>query len=121
MNKTKDNDSLSRKSYLACLFISLGTIVMVSFVLPFPISLVVSLIVILSIIIIRADIALKKAGIGGIKGWYKSLSSLESGSGRDMGINNSLYRPLRFSCMNCGNEHNKTACPKCGSKVVRPG
>jgi hypothetical protein len=70
---------------------------------------------------IRANIALKKAGLEGIKGWYKLFSSLESGRSRGSGINNSLYKPVRFCCLNCGNEHNKTACPKCGSKAVRAG
>ncbi len=89
--------------------------------LPFPISFIVSLIVIISLNVIRADIALKKAGMGVIRSWYKSYSSLHSGHGWDRNLNNSLYRPLLFSCMNCGNVHNKAECPKCGSKAVRAG
>lgn len=119
MGKMEDNDNLAGKSYLAWLFIFLVTVVMISLILPFPISLVVSLIFILFINVIRADIALKKAGMGGIRGWYKSFSSLESGRRWDMSNNHPLYRPLRFSCMMCGNVHNKTECPKCGSKAVR--
>ena len=121
MSRAKDNDNFAANNYLAWLFISLVTVVMVSLILPFPMSFVVSLIIIISLSIIRADIALKKSGMGGIKGWYKSFSSLQSGRGWDMRINNSLHNPLRFSCMNCGNVHNKTACPKCGSKAVRAG
>jgi hypothetical protein len=119
MSRANENDNLGGTNYLAWLFISLVTVIMLSLVLPFPISLVVSLIVIFSLNVIRADIALRKAGMGGIKGWYKSFSSFESGRGWRTGINSFPYKPLTFSCMNCGNQHNKIACPKCGSKAVR--
>jgi hypothetical protein len=62
---------------------------------------------------------LKKAGMGGIKGWYKSYSSLQSGRGWGSGGDSLTYKPLTFYCMRCGNPHNKIACPKCGSKAVR--
>jgi rubrerythrin len=32
---------------------------------------------------------------------------------------NSFISSIRFYCMNCGYEHRKNACPKCGSKAVR--
>jgi hypothetical protein len=112
---SKVNDGPFGKKYLAWLFVSVVTVFMVSFVLPFPISLVASIIVILSLSVIRADIAMKKAGMGGIKDWYRSLTSSESGR-RGTGY---LLDPIKFSCMNCGKEHNNTACPKCGSKAVR--
>jgi hypothetical protein len=121
MSKGKDNDMHATSTYLAWLFVSLVTVVMVSLILPFPISFIVSLIVIISLSIVRADIALKKAGMGGVKSWYKSFSSLQSGRGWNTNMNSSLYSPLTFSCMNCGNVHNKTACPKCGSKAVKAG
>ena len=117
LSMSKANDSPFGKTYLAWLFVSVVTVFMVSLVLPFPISLVASIIVILSLSVIRADIAMKKAGMGGIKGWYSSLISSKS-SRRGTGY---LLDPIKFSCMNCGNEHNKTACPKCGSKAVRAG
>jgi rubrerythrin len=62
---------------------------------------------------------------GGIKELYKSMSSSLTG-----GINNSTfgaaeggfgYSSIKFYCMNCGYEHKKDACPKCGSKAVRAG
>jgi hypothetical protein len=114
---SKANDGPLGKKYLAWLFVSVVTVLMVSLVLPFPISLVVSIIVILSLSVIKADIAMKKAGMGGIKSWYRSLISSESGR-RGTGY---ILDPIKFSCMNCGIEHNKTACPKCGSKAVRAG
>jgi len=118
MSKPNENGNLVGDNYLAWLLISVVIVVILTLVLPFPISFLVSLIVIFSLNIIRTDIALKKAGMGGIKGWYKSLSSFESGRGWERGINGP-YKPLRFFCMNCGKQHDKIACPKCGSKTVR--
>jgi hypothetical protein len=117
---SRANNNIGRMNYLFWLLISLGIVVILSFVLPFPISFVVSLLVIFCLNIIRAEMTLRKAGMGGIKGLFKSFSSSGFGRGFGTGINSSLYQPLRFSCMNCGNEHNKIACPKCGSKAVRP-
>jgi Zn finger protein HypA/HybF involved in hydrogenase expression len=31
------------------------------------------------------------------------------------------HTPVKFYCMNCGNQHGKIACPHCGSKAVRIG
>jgi hypothetical protein len=119
MAKANDNYNPAKKNYLVWLVISMAIVILLPFVLPFPISFIISLIVVLCLFIIRADMELRKAGMGGIKSWYKSLSSSEFGRRWGTGINGSAYQPLRFSCMNCGNEHNKIACPKCGSKAVR--
>jgi hypothetical protein len=116
---SRTNNNIGWMNYLVWLLISLGAVVILSFVLPFPISFVVSLIVIFCLNIIRAEMTLRKEGMGGIKGLFKSYSSSRLGRGLGTSINSSLYEPLRFSCMNCGNEHNKIACPKCGSKAAR--
>ena len=68
--------------------------------------------------IIRTEIRLRKAGVGGIKGRYKS-SPLQDLVG--VVVTSNRYNPLKFNCMNCGKEHNKIACPKCGSKAVKTG
>jgi hypothetical protein len=120
MAKVNDNYSPAKKNFVIWFFISMATVVMLHFVLPFPISFIVSLIVIFCLSIYRDDIALRKAGMGGINGWYKSLFSSGFGRRWHIGINGFAYKPVRFSCMNCGNEHNNIACPKCGSKSVRP-
>jgi hypothetical protein len=114
---SRANNNIGGMNYLVWLLISLGTVVILSFVLPFPISFVVSLLVVFCLNIIRAEMMLRKAGMGGIKGLFKS-----TGFDRSLGtgFNSFVYHPLRFTCMNCGNEHNKIACPKCGSKAVRP-
>ena len=115
MNKT--NGSPFGRMYLALFFVSVVTVFMVSLILPLPLSLLVSIVVILCLNLIRADIAMKKAGMGGIKDWYRYVMSSKSGR-HDTG---QLLDPIKFSCMNCGKQHNKTACPKCGSKAVRAG
>ena len=111
-----DNSPVGNK-YLAWLFVSVVTVFMVSLVLPFPISFIVSVIVLLTLGVIRADIAMKKSGIGGIKDWVRSLRSSDS-NWRGTAY---LMDPIKYSCINCGSEHNKTACPNCGSKAVRAG
>jgi hypothetical protein len=120
MSRVNDSDSLAEKNYLAWLLL-IVTVVTLSLILPFPISLLLSLIVIFSLSIIRANMVLKRAGMGGIKGWYKSYSSLQSGRGWGTGGDSFTYKPLTFYCMLCGNPHKKIACPKCGSKAVTAG
>lgn len=119
MSKPHDrSDNVAESNGLAWLLISLVSVVILTLVLPFPISFLVSLIVIFSLSIIRANIVLKKAGMGGINGWHKSFSSY-SGRGWGGGGDSFSYNHLTFYCMRCGNPHNKIACPKCGSKAVR--
>jgi|SRR5687767_6591616 len=120
MAKINDNHNPIGSSFLIWLFIYLAIVVMLHIVLPFPLSLIVCIIVILCLGIYRNDKALRKAGMGGIKGWYKSMSSSGFSPRWGTGINGSAYQPLRFACINCGNEHNEIACPNCGSKGVKP-
>jgi len=120
MSKINESRNPVGSNQFAWLFISLIAVVIVSVILPFPISFVVSIIIILLLSMIRANITLKKAGMGGISGWYKSMSSYETGRGWGTG-NTFGYKPLTFSCMRCGTPHNKIACPKCGSKAVSVG
>jgi hypothetical protein len=110
------NDSPAENKGLSWMLISLVAVIIITLLLPFPISFVVSLIVIFSLAIIRGNMMLKKMGMGGIKGWSKSYSSLQSGRGW---VTGDTYKPLKFYCMLCGYPHNKIACPKCGSKAVR--
>lgn len=116
MTSPNEYKNLTGKNQLAWMLISLGMVVILSLVLPFPVGFFASIGILFSLNIIRAEVMLRKAGMGGIKGYYKSFS-WESGKGR--GVGNMLYKPLTFSCMNCGYVHNKIACPKCGSKAVK--
>ena len=94
----------------------------ISFVVPFPISLVMVLLVYFGLNAVRMHIVLKRQGIpGGIKALYKSMTSSLSGSWNNNNAGGIGYSPIKFYCMNCGHEHKESACPKCGSKAVRIG
>lgn len=117
-NDNNENQKTGHNNYLIWLFIYMGVGLAISMILPFPISFGVLLVALFLLSIIRSEITLRKAGMGGFKGLHKSLSSL--GFGRSIG-NGFGYAPLKFYCMNCGFEHRENACPKCGSKAVRVG
>jgi|ERR1051325_3990435 hypothetical protein len=94
----------------------------VSFVVPFPISLVMVLLVYFAVNSVRMHIVLKKQGMpGGIKDLYKSMRSSLGDSWSNSGGTGMGYSPIKFYCMNCGYEHKESACPKCSSKAVRTG
>jgi len=102
----------------------------ISFVVPFPLSFGIALLIFFLLNAARTHIALKRQGIpGGIKDLYKSMGSSLGGGN----LNNSIfggvvvggggmgYSPIKFYCMNCGHEHKESACPKCASRAVRAG
>jgi hypothetical protein len=94
----------------------------VSFVVPFPLSFGIALLVYFALNTVRMHIALKRQGMpGGIKDMYKSMSSSLGRSMSNSGNTGMGYSQIKFYCMNCGYEHRENACPKCGSKAVRTG
>jgi hypothetical protein len=114
------NNPIQSMSYLTWMFVYIGIGLAISFMIPFPISIGVLLLVCALLNIYRTDLALKRQGRGGIKGLYKSLSSganRSSGTGTD-GFG---HNPIKFYCMNCGYEHRDDTCPKCGSRAVKVG
>ena len=113
---SKANDSPALDNGLSWMLVSLVAVIIITLLLPFPISFIVSLVVIFSLAIVRANLMLKKRGMGGIKGWSESYSSFKSGRSWNTG---DKYKPLTFYCMLCGYPHKKIACPKCGSKAVK--
>ena len=117
-NDNNENQKTGHNNYLIWLFIYMGVGLAISMILPFPISFGVLLLALFLLNIIRSEILLRKAGMGGIKGLYKSLSSLGIGHSIGSGFGNAA---LKFYCMNCGYEHRENACPKCGSKAVKVG
>ena len=117
-NNNNEHQNIPHNNYLMWLFIYMGIGLVISMALPYPLSLGLLLLVLFLLNIIRTEITLRNAGMEGIKGWYKSLSSLRLGRNIDNGLG---YAPLKFYCMNCGYEHNEYACPKCGSKAVKAG
>ena len=114
-----DKHNLVKMNVPAWLLIYLSIATLLSLVLPFLMALAVLVIVVLSLNIFITEITLRKSGIGGIKGWYKSLVSSELGHRWDTRRNSYTYNRLKFYCMNCGYEHRKISCPKCGSKAVK--
>jgi len=117
----KHNHQIQNNNYLIWLFIYLGIGFAISFILPFPISFAASLLVFLLLNAVRTDIALRRSGVGGIKGLYKSLTSFGNSSNNSNSGFGFGHTPTKFYCMSCGHEHKEYACPKCGSKAVRVG
>jgi hypothetical protein len=117
-NNSKNNYQIQNNNYLIWLFIYLGIGFAISFILPFPISLAASLLVFLLLNAVRTDIALRRQGMGGIKGLYKSLTSFGKSNNSSSGFG---YTQTKFYCMRCGYEHREYECPKCGSKAVKVG
>jgi hypothetical protein len=90
--------------------IYMGIGLAISFVLPFPISLLTMFVSIIGIDYLRAGYIMKKMGITNIRQMFGSFSAPQT---RD--------EELKYYCMSCGTEHRETSCPKCGSKMTRVG
>lgn len=121
MSKISDNtdkEDQIHNNYWIWLIAYIGIGFVISFLLPFPISFFGALLIFFLLNAVRADIALRRQGVAGIKGLYKSMSS-SFGAGNNNGIVG--YSPIQFYCMKCGYEHRKDVCPRCGSKAVRVG
>jgi hypothetical protein len=104
----------NRKSYLANQLkwygIYIGSSLAISFLVPFPFSLLMLFFAILGIDYVRTRQVMKKMGISDIREMFRSFSNPQTG-----------YHPLKYFCMSCGNEHREISCPKCGSKMKRVG
>lgn len=114
------NNPIQNSNYLTWMLVYVGIGLAVSFILPFPISLGALFLVLILLNIYRTDLALRKQGRGGIKGLFKSMSSVAKQSS-GLGAEGFGYNPIKFYCMNCGYEHRNYVCPKCGSKAVKVG
>lgn len=125
-NNDKNNNSQQiHNNYWIWLLAYIGIGLIISFILPFPISFCIALVVFFLLNAARTHIALKRQGVkGGIKDLYKSMSSSFGGVSSN---NNPFeaggfgYSPVKYYCMSCEYEHRKYVCPKCGSKAVRAG
>ena len=121
----RNNDSRSKQTqtnYWVWFIAYMGIGLAISFIVPFPISFVMVLLVFLALNAVRTHIALKRQGMpGGIKDLYKSMNSSLGGGWNNSSSTGMGYAPIKFYCMNCGNEHKEYSCPKCGSKAVRTG
>jgi len=108
------NPYVNNRSYMGNMFmwmgIYMGMGLAISFVLPFPVSLLAMFIVIIMIDWLRARYIMKKMGITDIRHMFNAFSATQTG-----------YQPLKYYCMSCGIEHRETSCPNCGSKMTRVG
>jgi hypothetical protein len=95
---------------LMWLLIFMGSGIVLVFLLPFPFDLISIAGLFVLMTYLRGMRMNRFGGTGGIRDLFGSFSSSMSGS---------QNRPLRYSCMNCGKEHNEIACPDCGSKMKR--
>ena len=128
-NSNNDNGNKRIQTNYWVWFIAyMGIGLAISFVVPFPLSFGIALLVFFLLNAARTHIALKRQGMpGGIKDLYKSIgSSLGGGSSNNsmfggVGSGGMGYSPIKFYCMNCGYEHKESACPKCASRAVRAG
>ena len=109
-NPYKNNGSFYSTGMFMWMGIYMGIGLLISFVVPFPVSLLALFMVIIGVNYARARYMMKRMGISSMKQMFNSFS------GSPMG-----YQPLKYYCMNCGTEHRETSCPRCGSKMTRVG
>ena len=104
------------------------TIVIMLF-LPFPADFIVALFAFLVLGWFRRNQLFKKLDVDprrnsivsgtdfrSIKDFFRSISSSKISPSTE-----NDYGPVKYYCMECGNEHKKISCLKCGSKMKRVG
>ena len=86
--------------------ISLAISIALSFLLPFPLSIlgVIGVFLLINFGLRRRQLKMGLSGIG-----FSVLGSNNNSSG------------INYYCMNCGSKHREASCPYCGSKVKRAG
>jgi hypothetical protein len=122
-NNNGNGNKQIQTNYWVWFIAYMGIGLAISFIVPFPLSFGIALLVFFLLNAARMHIILKRQGMpGGLKDVYKSMSSSVSGnSWNNSGGTGMGYSPIKFYCMTCGYEHRENACPKCGSKAVRTG
>jgi hypothetical protein len=92
--------------------ISFDISIAISMLVPFPVSLlaIIGILILLNFYI--RNRMLRRMGMG-IGGMFGSLSSSSS----SMFVDSSV----KYYCMSCGTQHKQTSCPKCGSKMKKIG
>ena len=88
------------------LFMAVGTVLVFLVAYPFDVISIAGLFALTYYLRSRSE--MKRFGVRDLFG---SLSSAF----------NDQYRPLKYYCMRCGEEHREIACPNCGSKMKRIG
>jgi hypothetical protein len=117
-NNNNNNNNNNNKQFiinqLMWLGISLGISIVISMLVPFPISLVTIIGVFILLNFYMRKRMMKRMGIGGGGGGIGMFGSLSSST---MFGDSSL----KYYCMTCGTPHKQIACPNCGSKMKRVG
>jgi len=88
--------------------ISFGISVAISMLVPFPLSLVIIIGVIILLNLYMRNRLMRRLGSGMLFGSIPSSSMFGDNS-------------VRYYCMTCGMQHKRAACPRCGSKMKRVG
>jgi hypothetical protein len=96
--------------------IYMGIAFVIAILLPFPISFITALAVLILLNLYRRRSLMKRYGID-----TKGIKNLFGWLPRSSMSSNAIYGQLKYYCMNCGTEHKEVACPKCGSKMKRVG
>ena len=110
--------AMDQENYTIWSFVGVPLMILLSFIFPFPTYLIVSLLAIFSAYFITAERRWINSQLIKLKKSYVSYCSHELGS-RMNNCTNDLSRSLIFCCINCRNQHDDVACPKCGSKAVK--
>jgi hypothetical protein len=95
---------------LKCVGLYFGISFLLLIFLPFPYDFISVLGIFVLVNYLRGRSVLRR--YGGMKEMFALLSSSVSSNDR---------KPLKYYCMNRGNEHKEIACPNCGSKMKRVG
>lgn len=110
----------------------IGIALAISFIIPFPLSLVFYLGIYLFLQSYRMESIQKQfyndkdlnkgnyetKNKGYLKKFFNSFSNILFNDNLNSQFGT---QPLNFVCIICGNEHNERTCPKCGSNAVKLG
>lgn len=113
VSDNNDNNKQFIINQLMWLGISFGISIVISMLVPFPISLVTIVGIFILLNLYMRKRMMKRMGIGG-RGGIGMFGSISSSAMFGDGS-------LKYYCMSCGTQHKQIACPKCGSKMKRVG
>jgi hypothetical protein len=116
-NSNSNNNKRLLINQIAGYEILFGIILIISLLLPFPISLLAILAVFVLRNAYRRKLMMKRISnmseVGSVFGsTYANVSSSSNSNS-----NNSLS--LKYYCLSCGAEHKKVLCPKCASNMKK--
>jgi hypothetical protein len=96
---------------LIVMAISFGISIVISIIIPFPISLAVIVGVFILLNFYMRNRMMRKMGMGTAgRGIFNSMSSSGTGSSNSS---------LKYYCMSCGTQHTRADCPNCGSRMKK--